>query len=62
MRVEWEIGIYPEMFAGALKWFGMAFKGKEPSKKDIELFHQFQWLMDDSYKQDTEEKLEKDDG
>jgi len=59
MRIEWEIGIYPEYFERALKWYNLAFKDKHPSKDDERIFHIFEWLIADNRIQDTEEEAER---
>jgi len=57
-RIDWEIGIYPEMFETAMKWYGLAFKERKPGKEDQRILHVFEWLIADMYRQDKEEREE----
>ena len=59
MRVDFEIGLYPEHFMMALKWYNLAFTGeKKPSQKDMEAFTLFDLMVKDMARQDKEDKLE----
>lgn len=53
-----EINFNKDNFETALKWYGMIFKEKHPSKKDEETYHKFSLLLQ-TLKED--EESEKDD-
>ena len=55
------IGIYEEHYATILKWNGLAFKGKEPSKKDQETFNIFNVIYTDIVRENKEEKAANDE-
>ncbi len=56
MRVDFEIGLYPEHFMMALKWYNLAFNNdKKPSPKDMEAFTLFDLMVKDMARQDKED-------
>jgi len=59
MRVDFEIGLYPEHFMAALKWYNLAFIGdKKPSTHDKQAFTLFDLMVKDMSRQDKEDAQE----
>jgi len=62
MRIDHDIGIYPEHYGWILKIYSMAFKDKHPSKQDEEYFNLFRVIHTDILREDKEEKEYNDEG
>ena len=58
MRVDWEVGIYPEHFNRILKWYNLAFKDKHPTREDEEVFNLISLLFNDLKRQAEEDKID----
>jgi len=58
MRVEWEIGIYPEHLKRILQWYNLAFKGKHPTKEDESVYNLINLIFMDLKRQEEEEKID----
>jgi len=59
MRVDFEIGLYPEHFMAALKWYNLAFKSDiKPSNHDKQAFTLFDMMVKDMARQDKEDAQE----
>ena len=56
MRLDIDIGLYPEHFNAAIKWYNMAFLNKKPSPKDKETVELFFLLVKDMARQEKEDK------
>lgn len=56
MRIDHDIGIYTEHYAMIIKWYNLAFRGKEPSNKDKDTFALFTLIYNDMIREDKEDK------
>jgi hypothetical protein len=54
MRIDHDVGIYPEHYAMVLKWYSLAFKDKHPSKADEECYNLFRVIHNDVLREDKE--------
>lgn len=61
MRIDHDIGLYPEHYAAVLRWYSLAFKDKHPTKSDEKIYHLFNVVYDDICREALEEKQEEMD-
>jgi hypothetical protein len=55
MRIDHNIGVYPEHYASVLRWYNLAFKGIHPSKEDEKTYQLFNIIYEDIIRESYEE-------